>query len=124
MCALDKGEVVGGLVALLDALHERKRLTPKECEARNIHRHVASPSTSREAVEQAAASILEAKFVDLVVANGPLILGRDAPIVVVLVGGAGKSVLTEILRTLSLYLDASHIAGANTPAQHQPVTRR
>src|SRR6185312_5457258 len=84
--ALRPGKVVGKLVALLGAVDERKRLTAKEREARNVDRHVAASRGPREVVEQAPPGILESQLIDLVRADGPLVLPGNVPVVIVLQG--------------------------------------
>src|SRR4029077_17462688 len=115
------GEVVGQLVALLGALDERKRLAAKKRKARNVHRHVAASRSPREVVEQAPAGVLEAQLIDLVRADGPLVLPGDVPVVIVVQRSPRKRILSKILRTLCLHLNASLIAWTYAGAQREPV---
>src|SRR5689334_5426957 len=116
--AFDDGKIVADLVPLLHAVHKRERLAPEKCYAGNVHGHVSAARRAGEVIKQSAPRILVAQFVDLAAAHDRRFLHADAPIVIVLRGGAGKSVLPKVL-VLRVYLDTRYIAGAERAAQHQ-----
>src|SRR5262249_2090512 len=91
------GHVVGFLVALFGAVHKGEWLTAEEGEARDIDRNIASAGSMREIVEQSAAGILEAEFVDDAVAKDPGMLRCAGDIAVGLLRGSRESILPEVL---------------------------
>src|SRR6266568_6815355 len=56
--SLDPGQVIDDLVALLDAVHRRKRFPAEECRSRNVDPNVASTWQLRKTVFQAKPSEL------------------------------------------------------------------
>src|SRR6476646_10410456 len=66
VAAFDPGEVVCDLMALLNALDKRERLTSEEGEARDVHRYVTATRGTREVIQQPATRILVMEIVDFV----------------------------------------------------------
>src|SRR6476646_8007152 len=124
MRALGQGEAVAELVALLGAVDEGEWLATEESKPGNVHGDTIAASTARKRVQQTAARVLEEKFVDLVVPQGPGVVGRNAHVTIGLVRSAGKRILTEILRPLRIHLDACDRAGADAAAQRKLLALR
>src|SRR3954453_22983923 len=122
--ALRVREVIRELIALFRSLHKAEWLASKERIAYDIYTHVTSARCIREAVQQAASRVLEPQLIDLVVSKRPVVLSRDAPVVIILTRRAGECVLSEVLRTLRIHLDAIRLARAHSCAQQQCLARR
>ncbi len=96
MTALADREVVYELIAFLGSLDEAIGFAAEEGEAGDVDCGVRAARAVVIEVRQAAPRILKTELVDLVVAEGLRILSYDTPIVIVLCGGARKSVLAEM----------------------------
>src|SRR5437773_2255826 len=115
------GEIVGDLITLFRAPHKRKWLAAKKCKSGDVYGDVPAARSTRKSIQKSAACIVETEFVDLVVADCPLVLSGQGPVVKILIGGAGERVLSEVLRALCLDFNSSLVAGADAATQHDAV---
>ena len=114
------GEIVGELITLFDPLDIGIRLAADKSEAGNVRSHVGTARRVGIKILQAATGVLEAKFVDLVGADGHSLLHHAGHVAIGLLGSARKCVLPVRL-VLSIHLNAGHRAGTYVGAKHQPV---
>ena len=115
------GEIVGELVALLDALNVGIRLAAEISKAGNVDSRIGAAGSCRVVkICEAAASVLEAEFVDLVVAESPGVLHHAGYVAIGLLRSSRISILSERL-VLAADFNAGDGAGADVGAQRQPV---
>src|SRR5437868_256421 len=112
------GEVVGHLMALLGAVHERERLTPNESESGNVDGHISSAGPAGEVVEQPPARVLVPELIHFIVSEHPGILRRDGHIAIRLPRCARVGVLSKRL-VLAIDLNSRNRTRTHIATQHE-----
>src|SRR5437660_10893499 len=112
------GEVVGHLMALLGAVHERERLTPNESESGNVDGHISAAGPAGEVVEQPPARVLVTELIHFIVSEHPGILRRDGHIAIRLLRCARVGVLSKRL-VLAIDLNSRNRTWTYIAAQHE-----
>src|SRR6266568_5979605 len=115
------GEIVTKLVPLLGALNVGIWFAAEIGKAGNVHGWIRT-SGNRGVVEvrQTAASILESKIVDLVVADYPGFLSHARYVTIRLLRSSGVGILSEWL-VLAADFDSRNRAGTNVGSNSQAV---
>src|SRR5437868_14673813 len=98
---------MGDLISLFDAANVSVRLASKVGEAGNVHGDVRPAVGIGKEIREATPGILEAEFVDLIVAKCPCVLEDAGRVAISLLRSARIVILPEGL-ILSVDCDSSH----------------